>query len=98
YCGSALMRDPDHALSLIDAAVAAVDVPVTVKMRLGWDDDSRNAPEIAKRAEDAGVALVTVHGRTRCQFYKGFADRPAIRMIKDAVSIPVVANGDVSDL
>jgi tRNA-dihydrouridine synthase B len=98
YCGSALMRDPDHALSLIDAVVAAVDVPVTVKMRLGWDDDSRNAPEIAKRAEDAGVALVTVHGRTRCQFYKGFADRPAIRMIKDAVSIPVVANGDVSDL
>jgi tRNA-dihydrouridine synthase B len=98
YCGSALMRDPDHALSLIDAVVAAVDVPVTVKMRLGWDDESLNAPDIARRAEAAGVALVTVHGRTRCQFYKGRADRSAIRMIKEAVSIPVVANGDVSSL
>ena len=98
YCGSALMRDPDHALALIEAVIGAVNVPVTVKMRLGWDENALNAPQIARRAEEAGVALVTVHGRTRCQFYKGSADRRAIRRIKDAVSIPVVANGDVSDL
>ena len=74
YSGSALMRDLDHALTLIDAVVGAVRVPVTLKMRLGWDDRSHNAPELARRAEAAGVRLVTVHGRTRCQFYKGRAD------------------------
>lgn len=96
YCGSALMRNLDHAVSLIDATVNAVSTPVTVKMRLGWDDDSRNAPELARRAEQAGVSMVTVHGRTRCQFYKGRADWSAIALVKQAVSVPVVANGDVA--
>ncbi|MEK1890065.1 MAG: tRNA-dihydrouridine synthase, partial [Phyllobacterium sp.] len=93
--GSALMRDLDHALTLIDATIGAVKVPVTLKMRLGWDETTINAPELAARAEQAGVQLVTVHGRTRCQFYEGRADWHAIRAIKEAVSIPLVANGDV---
>lgn len=97
YSGSALLRTPDHALTLIEAVVNAVKVPVTLKTRLGWDDNSLNAADVARRAENAGIQLVTIHGRTRCQFYNGAANWDAIRAIKDAVTIPVIANGDIVD-
>ena len=86
YSGSALLKDPDHALSLIEAVVGAVDIPVTLKTRLGWDDALLNAPDVARRAQEAGIAMVTIHGRTRCQFYKGRANWAAIRAVREAVS------------
>jgi len=95
--GSALMRDPDHAMTLIESTVKAVCVPVTLKMRLGWDDQSINAPELARCAEAAGVRMITVHGRTRAQFYDGIADWHAVAPVRGATTLPLIINGDIAD-
>src|SRR5258708_570409 len=96
YAGSALMRDEENAARIIEATVKAVKLPVTLKMRTGWDDANRNAPNLAKIAEDAGIQMVTIHGRTRCQMYEGRADWGFVRQGRDAVGMPVVGNADVT--